>query len=658
MKKSIILLFSFLFIWWLCNADLAWYWIDSYTSNFKLRDDWILEVTENINVNFSESRHWIYRTIPYIYSNYLKTPIKKVKVPWYKFTTNKQWNNYEIKIWSANKTVIWKQNYNIQYQIKWSIREFSGYQELYRNMLWTERNTPVNNFNFSLELPSDLNLNDSDIRVYIWEKWSNNTIKAIKSWNIIKNAEPLNLWARQWVTLAVKLPTNYVPTKKHYSLKWWFIYHSKIISIWIRSFITALIGYFSIRELIKRYRRRKELIQTHWRKIRDIIYYTPPKWYSAMDVAAIYNWKSNFNVFSAFLYSWIADKYVHIEEVKVKKLLWLYYKKEYHFIPDSPQNFKFDEWYEKCENLRFNNPEKRFWNLCFIDWDINKLYKFDESDSNLLKEIADEVFFKIHTKFIPNWRDLYKVKRLSSYKYKSSYNYKNSNLKFFDLKFYKKIYGENYQDWKYILNWFVFILWGIGSLYLVISFSNNEDSSAYFAISLAWFFILFSLYKFFNSVIIDKLSFKTRWYTGKDTKYISEEWIEVIEKTLWFRKYLLAVDDEKLRSLLKEDPTYFEKNLPYAIALDVWDHWIKKCIHILEEMNYSPKWISVSDNNRWNAITSLSSIWNSISSTVYDIDHPSSSGWDWWGDRWSSSGWSSGGWSSGWWGGWGWWWSW
>ena len=109
MKKFMVILFSLLFVWWLCQADLAWYTIDSYTSDFKLREDWVLEVTENIEVNFSESRHWIYRTIPYIYSNYIKTPIKKVKVPWYKFTTSKEWNNYMIKIWSANKTVIWKQ---------------------------------------------------------------------------------------------------------------------------------------------------------------------------------------------------------------------------------------------------------------------------------------------------------------------------------------------------------------------------------------------------------------------------------------------------------------------------------------------------------------------------------------------------------------------
>jgi hypothetical protein len=40
-----------------------------------------------------------------------------------------------------------------------------------------------------------------------------------------------------------------------------------------------------------------------------------------MGIAAIYNWKSNFDILSTFLYNWIADGYVYIEEVKIKKLL-------------------------------------------------------------------------------------------------------------------------------------------------------------------------------------------------------------------------------------------------------------------------------------------------------------------------------------------------
>jgi len=649
MKKFMVVLFSLLFVWWLCQADLAWYTIDSYTSDFKLREDWVLEVTEKIEVNFSESRHWIYRTIPYIYSNYLKTPIKKVKVPWYKFTTSKEWNNYMIKIWSANKTVIWKQIYTIQYQIKWSVREFSGYQELYRNILWTEWNTPVNNFNFDLELPSNLNLKNDDIWVYIWSNWSNNTTKAIKSWNIISNAEPLNLWTREWVTLAVKLPTDYVPTKKYLSLKWWFKYYGRKILISIWSISTLFLIFFILRELTKRHKERKELEEKHWREIKNLIYYTPPKWYTAMDIAAIYNWKSNFDVFSAFLYSWIADWYVRIEEEKIPRFGISFFgeKREYKFkVNTLSPKFKFDKTNLNSKHLHFSNPEELFWNLCFIQWDINDLSSFKTKDSDTLKKIADEIFYKIHTHFIKNWKDLYKVKSLPSKIYKCSYT-----------KLTNKIYWKNDPDWKRILNRLIFLVWCAISWLIIFPPSYTEDIFLswvmYASLGLALYFIFKAIKSLCNSIF----SWKFWW----DLKFISEEWIEAIEQISWFRKYLLYVDNDKLKTLLKEDPTYFEKNLPYAIALDIWNHWIKRCMNILEELEVSPKWISVSDNDWWTAVISKLSIWDSISSTVHKIDHPSSSWWSWrsigW-DWWSSSWWSSWGWFSWWWGGWGWWGSW
>ena len=60
-------------------------------------------------------------------------------------------------------------------------------------------------------------------------------------------------------------------------------------------------------------------------------------------------------------------------------------------------------------------------------------------------------------------------------------------------------------------------------------------------------------------------------------EYINQAGINVIEQVKGFKKYLLAVDDAKLKVVLQEDPLYFEKTLPYAIALGVGDSWAAKC---------------------------------------------------------------------------------
>ena len=146
---------------------------------------------------------------------------------------------------------------------------------------------------------------------------------------------------------------------------------------------------------------------------------------------------------------------------------------------------------------------------------------------------------------------------------------------------------------------------------------------------------------------------------GEDEKYITRDWIDVVEQIFWFRKYLLKVDDNKLRALLSEDSTYFEKILPYAIALGVWNHWIKKCMKYLSEMK------DMESIDQYNAISLKIGFSRSISKRIHTIDRPHRIGW-WSGDessydsdRWFSS-WSSFGWwfSLWWWGGGGWWRSW
>jgi hypothetical protein len=119
MKKYFILLLTLISLSWVCSADFAWFTFDSYTAEYKLKELWNLEVSENINVDFSERRHWIYRNIPYKYSNYMATPIENISVPWYNYTTSTQGNYLVIQVWDANETVLWKQYYSLDYTIKW-----------------------------------------------------------------------------------------------------------------------------------------------------------------------------------------------------------------------------------------------------------------------------------------------------------------------------------------------------------------------------------------------------------------------------------------------------------------------------------------------------------------------------------------------------------
>lgn len=173
---------------------------------------------ENIEVNFNEYRHGIYRDIPFMYpkADYtLKTPISHVKVDGYQFSTSENGNDFRIKIGSPDFQVIGRQLYPIRYQVRGAVKAFTGYQELYWNMLGTNWNTEIKNFNFSVSLPSDLEL-EPEVEYYaVWgNAGSKDRIKLEKIGNIIKNLDPISLEPHQAVTIAVKLPENYLPVQE------------------------------------------------------------------------------------------------------------------------------------------------------------------------------------------------------------------------------------------------------------------------------------------------------------------------------------------------------------------------------------------------------------------------------------------------------------
>jgi hypothetical protein len=78
-----------------------------------------------------------------------------------------------------------------------------------------------------------------------------------------------------------------------------------------------------------------------------------------------------------------------------------------------------------------------------------------------------------------------------------------------------------------------------------------------------------------------------------EEKYLSKEGRSILEQVYWFRKYLMQVDDTRLEALTKEDPDYYEKMLPYAIALWVGDEWVKRHTEFLGKYSF---WLDVPEN--------------------------------------------------------------
>lgn len=191
-----------------------------------------------------------------------------------------------------------------------------------------------------------------------------------------------------------------------------------------------------------------------------------------------------------------------------------------------------------------------------------------------------------------------------------------------------------------------------------------------FAVAFLWFIPYFAVVSILNNHLIPVSNWVSipcfiafiliiTSYRNYKEETNTEKWKEVRNHCLWFKDFLVKVDKVKLEILLKENPLYIEKALPYAIVFGVDSEFIK---NITPEMIEEWKWFEwdsdyFSDTiryiNTYNTVH-LSPIFSSSGSSSSSSWHSSSYSSSWWFSSGSSFGW----WFHSWWGGGGGWWGW
>ena len=96
--KKIILYVSLLFISSFVFADLAGYTITNYDIEMSLHEDGSMDVKEAIDVNFSEARRGIYRTIPFYSPSGRYTIVQNLGATGDPASSYIEGNNYQLRI--------------------------------------------------------------------------------------------------------------------------------------------------------------------------------------------------------------------------------------------------------------------------------------------------------------------------------------------------------------------------------------------------------------------------------------------------------------------------------------------------------------------------------------------------------------------------------
>lgn len=143
----------------LANVSIAAdYTIKNYNVDMELRTDGSMLVNETIDVNFSQQKHGIIRKIATKNPNNGRvTSISSPMVVWDNFQVSREKDMIKLKIWDPNATVYGDHKYQISYVVDNAIVSFGNgaWQELYWNVIGTEWTTSIDKAYFSLKLPKD-----------------------------------------------------------------------------------------------------------------------------------------------------------------------------------------------------------------------------------------------------------------------------------------------------------------------------------------------------------------------------------------------------------------------------------------------------------------------------------------------------------------------
>ena len=131
------------------------YFYDNLDIVADIHEDGTVDVLESFSAFFNVEKHWIIRTIPLSYkgSNWVTKYINidNINVHDNKFSTSTSNNTLEIKIWEAEKFILWEHIYPIQYSVSGLIQN----NILSWNVVWNQFDTKSNNVKITINLPEN-----------------------------------------------------------------------------------------------------------------------------------------------------------------------------------------------------------------------------------------------------------------------------------------------------------------------------------------------------------------------------------------------------------------------------------------------------------------------------------------------------------------------
>lgn len=398
MHKKLLWAMVFLFaIFWLvfpASADLAGYYINNYHVDMQLNNDGSMAVKETIDVFFTEPRRGIYRSIP------TRDPDTGRVVSISHFTSTSDpvasnsivGGNYELTLWSANRTITGPHTYVITYTVDNAIVPFgtqpatganyvvvtwgstttqaTEWQEFYRNVIWKDRATTIDKVSFSIKMWKPRSFLSGESFLIYGRYWAKNTQGATLTQvneQEVKGEIRTQLAAYEAATVGLQFPAGFFALPANYE-EFFFVKNEpwaqskiwRMVSEVIRliGFLLPFIGFlvaFGIASIAEKSIWSISWKRPNWKSNKAITpYYLPPKNIEPLQAFWFWYYGKNPRIITSIIYYWATKWWVHIEKVQTSSFLWLS-KKEVYNLTETNIN---PHW---TTNIELETLEEFFW---------------------------------------------------------------------------------------------------------------------------------------------------------------------------------------------------------------------------------------------------------------------------------------------------------
>ncbi|MEP7319479.1 MAG: DUF2207 domain-containing protein, partial [Panacibacter sp.] len=313
-----------------CVSAQEFFTIQQYNIDITVNENASLNITETIQVHFTENRHGIIRLIPYKYplqsfgsesekanrqlesGGYAHTIVRDITVDGWEYDVSTEGDYKSIKIGSADKVINGDQQYTIHYTVLNAINFFDDHSELYFNLIGDRWETTIDNVHFNIKLYNALPVNPSAfLATGAPGSKENSTVSTWMDNKIFSGSTTKQLARNEGLTAGITFPKDFLVQQDY-----------RLMGIgWLLLPLCVFITMF--------------LIWRRWGKDEAITIqteYYPPENMSPSVAGYIIDDKLDHRDLTALIPYWGAGGYLQVKETEKEALFGLITSKEYSFL--------------------------------------------------------------------------------------------------------------------------------------------------------------------------------------------------------------------------------------------------------------------------------------------------------------------------------------